>query len=229
MLNYLANKISNDKFSVMKQMIGPLLPGYQVYEYLLVLSPHEDLRNRIRAVRKDFFDSYGAGPANRGKPHIPLAGFVQYGLKEERIIHHLKILSMGLPPIKVELRDYGSFPSHTIFIQVTSKLPVQHLIKTIRSDMQGLMKLNDDHKPHFILEPHINIATRLKPWQYEKSWLEYSHKHFTGRFIAEAMLLLKRRAGELNYQIAQRFEFQNLPVGIKQGELFGQDFNGRSC
>jgi len=82
------------------------------------------------------------------------------------------------------------------------------------------MKLNDDNKPHFILEPHLTIARKLLPWQYEKGWLEYSHRHFTGRFIADAMLLLKRPVGELKYEIARRFEFQNLPVGIKQGDLF---------
>jgi len=50
------------------------------------------------------------------------------------------------------------------------------------------------------------------PWQYEKGWLEYSNRSFTGRFIADGMLLLKRRAGDMAWQIAERFAFQNLPV-----------------
>jgi hypothetical protein len=83
------------------------------------------------------------------------------------------------------------------------------------------MKLNNDNKPHFILEPYVTIARRLLPWQYEKGWLEYSHKNFTGRFIADGMLLLKRPVGTLKYEIAKRFEFENLPVAIKQGDLFG--------
>jgi 2'-5' RNA ligase len=128
---------------------------------------------------------------------------------------------MGFHPVKIELKDYGSFPAHTIYINVTSKVPVQNLVKQIRTEAQRLMKLNDDNKPHFIMEPHVTIARRLLPWQYEKGWLEYSHKHFTGRFIADAMLLLKRPVGELKYEIAQRFEFQNLPVNTTQGELFG--------
>ena len=51
-------------------------------------------------------------------------------------------------------------------------------------------------------------------------WLEYSHRQFTGRFIADAMLLLKRSVGEKKYEIAGRFEFENLPVNTSQGELF---------
>ena len=197
------------------------LPGYQVYEYLLVLNPHEELRNKIIDVKKIFYDKYKAETARWGKPHITLVNYLQYGLMEERILNRLQTIAMGYHPIKVELKDYGSFPSHTIYINITSKLPIQGLVKTIRAEAQRLMKLNDDNKPHFILEPHLTIARKLVPWQYEKGWLEYSHKHFTGRFIADSMLLLKRPVGELKYQIVQRFEFQNLPVATKQGELFG--------
>ena len=203
------------------QLTGITLPGYRVYEYLLVLNPHEELRNRIMRVKKEFYDEYKASTAMGGKPHVMLVNFIQYEMMEERIINRLKAIAMGYPPFKAELKEFGSFPSHTIFINVTSKLPVQSLVKLIRTEAQRLMKLNDDNKPHFILEPYITIARKLKPWQYEKGWLEYSNKSFTGRFIADAMLLLKRPVGEMKYHIVQRFEFQNLPVTTKQGELFG--------
>ena len=196
------------------------IPGYRVYEYLLVLSPHQELWQRILKVKNEFYETYKATTAKWGKPHVTIVNFVQYEMMEERIINRLKIIGMSYPPFKVELKDFGSFPSHTIFINVTSKIPIQNLAKEIRSETQRLMKLDDDHKPHFIMEPHLTIARKLLPWQYEKGWLEYSNKHFTGRFIADAMLLLKRPVGEKAYQIAQRFEFQNLPVTIKQGDLF---------
>lgn len=196
------------------------IPGYRVYEYLLVLSPHEELWNRIMKVKNDFAEEYQSDYARKGKPHITLANFLQYEMMEERLVNRLKMVAMGFPPIKVELRDYGSFPSHTIYINVLSKIPIQTLVKQIRTEAQRLMKLNDDNKPHFILEPHLTIARRLLPWQYEKGWLQYSNRHFTGRFIADGMLLIKKPVGEVRYQIVQRFEFQNLPVTTKQGELF---------
>lgn len=205
----------------MKEITGQLLPGYRIYEYLLVLNPHEELRNKIMDIKKDFYDKYQADTARWGKPHITLVNYLQYEMLEERTVNRLQQVAMGFYPVKIELKDYGSFPSHTIYINITSKVPVQNLVKQIRSETQRLMKLNADNKPHFIMEPHLTIARRLLPWQYEKGWLEYSHKHFTGRFIADAMLLLKRPAGELKYQVARRFEFMNLPVGTKQGELFG--------
>jgi len=214
------------------QVSGITMPGYRVYEYLIVLDPHEELRNRILQVKKDFFEEYKASTSIGGKPHVALVNFVQYELMEERLVNRLKTIAMGYYPIRVELKDYGSFPSHTIYINVTSKLPVQNLVKEIRAQAQRLMKLNDDNKPHFILEPYIPIARKLLPWQYEKGWLEYSNKHFTGRFIADGMILLKRPTGEaglanrqagsnrMKYQIVERFQFQNLPVVTRQGDLF---------
>lgn len=196
------------------------IPGYKLNEYLLVLNPNEDLRSRIMQVKENFYETYKADAARFGKPHIPLANFVQYQMKEERLINCLKTIAMGHHPFKVELKDFSSFPSHTIYINVTSKIPVQNLVERIRSEAQQIMKLNASDKPHFILEPHVNIARKLQPWQYEKAWLEYSNKHFTGRFIADSMLLLKRPVGTLKYQIAQLFEFQNLPVTTVQGVLF---------
>jgi 2'-5' RNA ligase len=204
----------------MKTLINTI-PGYRVNEYLLVLNPHEELRRKIMQVKKEFYEAYKTPMPVGGRSYIGLVSFTQYEMMEERITNRLKVIAMGHHPIKVELKDYGSFPSHTIFINVTSKVPIQNLVKGIRSESQRLMKLNEDHKPHFILEPHVTIARKLQPWQYEKGWLEYSTKHFTGRFIADGMLLLKRSPEENKYQIVQRFEFMNLPVATKQGELFG--------
>jgi 2'-5' RNA ligase len=205
----------------MQPDITTTLPGYKVNEYLLVLSPHEELWNKIMKVKEEFAEEYQSDHARWGRPHITLVNFVQYEMMEERLINRLKVVGMSYPPFKVELKDFGSFPSHTIYINVTSKVPVQGLVKEVRSEAQRLMKLNDENKPHFILEPHLTIARKLKPWQYEKGWLEYSNKNFTGRFIADAMLLLRRPVGEMKYKTVRRFDFQNLPVATKQGELFG--------
>jgi 2'-5' RNA ligase len=202
----------------MKQIIQHM-PGYRRNEYLIVLVPHEELRNRIFTVKREFYDNYKAPTAIGGKPHVTLVKFDQLEMMEERIVNRLKTIAMGYPPFKVELKDFGSFPSHTIFINVTSKLPIQNLVRELK-ESQRLMKSDNEHKPHFVDDPHINIARKLVPWQYEKAWLEYSHRHFTGRFIADSMMLLKRREGDRNYQIVQRFEFLNLPVSTKQGELF---------
>ena len=210
----------------MKQAIKPIAAtlneNYKkqlaINEYQLILHPHEELRNRILQLRVAFSEAYQA-PVLNSKPHLTLVRFTQLALMEDRILQRLRSIAMGFCPFKVELKDFGSLPTHSLFINVTSKLPIRGLVTEIR-DAQRLMKLDNENKPHFLDEPNLLIARKLLPWQYEKSWLEYSHKSFTGKFIAGDMLLLRRRLGDRNWQIAERFAFQNLPVSTRQGELW---------
>lgn len=196
------------------------MPGYHLNDYLIILNPHEELRTKILKLRKEFADEYDAQTSTGGKAYLGLLKFQQLEMMEERIVQRLKVIAMGFHAIRVELKDFGSYPSHSIYINVTSREPLKELITEIKKAQQ-MMRLDAEHKPHFFDDPHINIAHRLKPWQYEKGWLAYSHRQFTGRFIADGMLLLKRKEGSKAYQILQRFEFMNLPVTTKQGELFG--------
>lgn len=196
-----------------------LIPGYQLNEYLLVLSPNEELQQRIRAVKQRFYDSYGAALAIQSKPHLTLVKFFAWNRVEERLIHRFQMIAMAQQPFKIELKDFGSYPSHTIYINVTTKLPVQALAAELKS-AQRLMKADPEKTPHFMSDPHFTIARKLLPWQFEKGWLEYSHRRFSAKMPVDAMLLLRRPATGGAYQVVRRFEFQHLPVDVKQGALF---------
>jgi 2'-5' RNA ligase len=213
MLKYLIEKF------FMKSTLIKTLPGYKYNEYLLVLKPNMGLQEKIVETKKEFSKKYKIPGAIYSRPHITLANFIQFEMIEERLLNRLNTLAMGRHPFTVRLKDYGSFPTHTVYINVESKQQVENLVKALRPASQ-LMTLNKDNKPHFINDPHLTIARKLLPWQYEQSWNEYSHKHFTGSFIAENMLLLKKRTGEKYYQAAQQSEFLNLPVNVEQGKLF---------
>lgn len=196
------------------------MPGYRINEYLLVLNPPQDLWQKIIRVKEEFSGKYKVSSAKYLRPHIALVNFLTLEMMEEKIVQRLQSIAMGIAPFKIELKDYGSYPSHTIFINVISKIPIHNIVKQLK-EAQRLMKLNNENKPHFIDEPHIGVGRKLKPWQYEEGWLEYSYRQFTGRFIADSMLLLKRKSGEKSpFQMLKRFEFQNLPVTTKQGSLF---------
>jgi 2'-5' RNA ligase len=203
-----------------------IIPGYNYNEYLLVLKPHEDLCNKISQVKKDFYEKYKT-PVSFGNSHLTLANFIQFDMREEKLVNRLNTIAMNYPPFKIELRDFGSLPTHTIFINIESKQQVQNLVKELRPAQQ-LMTLNKETKPHFITDPNFTVARKLLPWQFEKSWADYSHRHFSGGFIADGMLLLKRKLTSVSegnhsagkYQVVRRFEFMNLPVATRQGELF---------
>ncbi len=196
------------------------MPGYDECQFLLVLKPHQQLWNNIMKLKEEFSQKFECRMAFSTKPHITIAMFQQYEMMQQRIIQKLQTLTSELSPIKIELKDFGSFPSHTIYINVLSKIAIMNTVKQIRQ-AQHLMKIDKDHKPYFITEPHLTVARKLLPWQYEKAWLEYNEKKFTGRFIAENMIMLKRKAKEMKYEIAEVFAFKNLKSTMNQGELFG--------
>ena len=195
------------------------IPGYRVYEYLLVMQPHEELRNQILRLKKEFAEKYKAPLAFHTKPHIALVNFQSYQMTQERIVNRIGTIAMGIEPFKVELSGFCSFPSHTIYANVTTKVPIQNVVKELKSATQ-LMTLSKENKPHFIEESHFTICRKLKPWQFEQGWSEYSHRHFSGRFIADSFILLRRAVDEMKYEAIMRFEFQGLTVNTKQGSLF---------
>ncbi len=186
-------------------LVDSLIPT----QYLLVLEPHEELYNRIKVIKEEFAIKFDCSTAKHSKPHITLANFVQYDLSESRIINKLRSLASQISPFKVELDGFGSFPEHTIYINVSTKVKIVEAVKEIKQ-AQRLMKIDQANKPYFITDPHLTIARKLLPWQYEKGWLELSNNHFTGGFMANNMLLLKRGSDrEYNkYKEIARFSFE---------------------
>lgn len=187
-------------------------------EYLLVLQPHQELWNEIKFIKEKFATDFDCATAHTGLPQITLLRFKQYQITENRIRQALRNGFKTLQLFKIEMKDFGSFPSHTIYINITSKVQIMNAVKIARQG-QKFMRMDKDNKPYFIIEPHLTIARKLLPWQYEKGWLEYSHKDFHGRFIADHALLLKRKQGE-RYKPVEKFLFQNEKEEITQGDLF---------
>jgi 2'-5' RNA ligase len=189
-------------------------------EYLVVLSPHQALWDEITAIKKEFAEKYQCPFAYGTKPHVTLIKFAQRKMMEDRIRLQLRNIFNRNSPIKIELKDYGSFPTHTIYINITSKVPIVNIVKDLK-EAQRLMKPDEENKPFFITEPHLTIARKLLPWQYEKAWLAYSHSFFTGRFIADSALMLRRTAGEKKYTLVEKFELLGQEsVQVRQGLLF---------
>jgi 2'-5' RNA ligase len=195
------------------------LNGHHFSEYLLVLEPHEALQQQILQLKKHFAESYDCPTAVYSKPHITLLSCLQYTMAETRWIPRLERIIAAADPFMVELSDFGSFPTHTIFIQVKTKNTIIELVKSLRP-LQPMIKTDKEHKPHFIMDPHMTIARKLLPWQYEKGWLEYSNTQFTGKFMANHVLLMRKQMDAKKYEVIQRFKLLGHKQTIEQSSLF---------
>ncbi|MEO6636955.1 MAG: 2'-5' RNA ligase family protein [Ginsengibacter sp.] len=192
--------------------------SHSVAEYLLVLQPHEALWKEIVLIKEKFAKDFDCEMARAGLPYITLATFKQYQATETHIRQALRNSLKTLEPFKIEMKGFGCFPSHTIYINIVSKVQIMHTVKVARQG-QRFMKIDKNTKPYFITDPHLTIARKLLPWQYEKGWLEYQQTDFHERFIADHALLLKRKQGE-RYKPVEKFLFQNKKEEITQRDLF---------
>lgn len=191
----------------------------QVSAYLLVLEPHEALKQSIQSVKAHFAEKFDCPAAKYGKPHIPLLNCMQVSMAETRWIPRLQRIIEAVTPFVVELCDFGHFPTHTIYIQVKTKNQIVELVKSLKQ-IQSMIKLDKTHKPHFITEPHLTVARKLAHWQFEQRWREYGNSQFTGKFIADHVLLMRKRMGETKYETIGRFKMLGLKQTVEQITLF---------
>ncbi len=186
--------------------------------YMLVVQPHEELRSIIEGMKKKFSEKFNA-PQARSAAQVILSVYSGYDSTEARIFNRLETVARGLKPLKIDIRNFGSFPTHSIYLNIISRVPVSHLVKEIKN-MQLLLRPDKEHKPYFIDEAHLPICKKLRPWQYEKAWLEYSHAEFTGRFIVNEIQLLGQRNGDKHFRPLRSFSLKGMGENISQGNLF---------
>ena len=200
----------------------PLTKGSKLHinEYLLILQPHEDLYNKIMDIKYSFADKYDCSLARYTKPHITLINFVQWEMQETKLINRLKNIIENLTPFSVKIDGFGSFPTHTIYFNIQTKNDIVEMVKSLRP-IQSLMTLSKKNKPHFITEPHLTLARKLQPWQYEKGWLEYSNTNFVASFMVNKVMLLKREVETKKYFIAASFLLESkVSTELTQASLF---------
>ncbi len=204
-----------------EQLPVTLLKGGRltINEYLLIIQPHEDVYNKIMAIKKSFAEKYDCPLALYTKPHITLINFLQWEMQERKFMLRLKNTIEHRKPFLVSISNFGSFPTHTIYANVQTKNDIVELVKSMKP-IQSLLKIDGEHKPHFITEPHVTIARKLVPWQYEKAWLEYSNTPFTASFMVNELVLLKRNVDTKKYTVAASFPLLNQPRESVQTALF---------
>lgn len=176
-----------------------------VNDYLLVIQPSNDVKEKTNTIKKQFAEKYECPQALHSKPHITLLRFMQYGMNERNIIHKMQLCINKHSSFMISLNGFGSFPAHTIYVNVETKNNIVDVVKSLKPT-QAFLKYDKEHKPHFITTPHLTIARKLQPWQYEKGWLELSNTPFTAGFMANEIILLRRNTEGGKYITAAKFD-----------------------
>lgn len=196
-----------------------VMPGYRINEYRLIVPLSEALQQTVMQVRNDLHSRYRIPVPFELKPSLTVLHCFAYDGMEAKLMDRIQQIATRSNSFKVELQNFAAYPSHTIYLQVTTRSPFHELAKELKV-LKSLTRV-PDHDPHFISEPHLLIAQKLKPFQFTRMWMDCEHTQFTGRFMAGGMVLMKRLAGNAGFEEVRHFEFSSLAQSVKQGTLFG--------
>lgn len=194
------------------------MPGYHNSEYLLIISPNRVLEEKIQRLKKDIFLQGDPDFLLNKRPVIRLAQFFCIEMLEERLIRRLREIAMGFAPFTIQLGNYESFPSHTILIPALSKNPIKELVKEFKK-AKPLIKSNIQ-TPHFYDDFYIPLMMKLPSGRYEQIWNKLKSRQFSGKFLTDAVLLLRKESGSSRYSIAARLDLSYAPITAIQGSLF---------
>ena len=195
------------------------MPGYRINEYRLVIPIAAALQQSISKISNALHEKYKVKPVYEPSTSLTIAKCFAFGQNEPRLLEGLQAVAMHQRPFKIEMKGFSAYPSHSIYINVETKSPFVEMVKALKR-IKWLMNI-PDYEPHFFTEPNVLIAQKLKPMQFINMWMECEHSMFTGRFVANELLLLKRNSESEHFEISQKWEFMSLPTEVKQGVLFG--------
>ncbi len=190
-----------------------------VYDYQLVIRPPEHVRKRLDHTRQRITDQMlPLGNWQPGKNHIPIASFSQYAKNEEKLTELLFNLIRSLPPFLFQVQHYGAVLHHTLYFNMLPAMVFNQLIHLLNQEKLSMKVINQE--PRIATFPKINVAYKLTASEFEHAWHGLKSKKIHIRFVAENVLLLRKRPHEKKWQIITALPFENMPVSLNQGQLF---------
>lgn len=195
------------------------IQDYSIAEYRLIVPLSDDLQGRVADLRRQLHEKHQVKLPFELKPSLTVLNCHAYEKMEARLKERLQAVAVQANAFKVELENFAAYPSHTIYVHVPTRSPFNELVKQLKK-LSPLLRI-PDHGPHYINEPHLLIAQQLKPSQFKSMWLDCEHSEFSGRFVADHFLLMKRSVISRKFQVVKRFDLASLDLSVKQGILFG--------
>lgn len=160
--------------------------------YYIALLPGEELRERVKVLKFEMKERFGASHALKSPAHITLQmPFRMEEKDEERITLPLAECANESAPFEIQLNGFDCFPPRVLFVKVMNHEPINELHYRLRPFLLGKTGLTDKQVSGRI-HPHMTIATRdLTEDAFNRAWPEFKIRPFEGNFFANHLTLLK--------------------------------------
>lgn len=188
-----------------KQPAASIEAPASMYEYLLLISPSEPVRNEVMEMKNKFNDRFHHIQAIKSKPHITLINFGEELSKEEILVIRIDEVVKFHQPFDVVLNGINHFEPHTIFIDIVEKQPIIQLVKSLYETL----KLG--RNAFFSRRPHMTIAKGLSPDKFKDAMTEFSGTTYNNSFFSDSIVLMKRKERFHKYEIVKEFYLTGKP------------------
>ncbi len=179
------------------------MKSYQ--DYLIILSPPENIINYIKALKEKSATVIGAFEAQRSVPNVTVQAWPRKKpVWVEPLIPKLERDLQSLPTIPLEINGFGFFDQQefqTIYAKINSTPETRLWFKLLRKFFST---------PPF--EPHITIARSIEYEDFKKLWPHFKDQPFNARFIVDKLTILRRET--IGYDKAYKV-FKEVPFNQK--------------
>lgn len=164
--------------------------GSAVKEYLLLVRPQDDVRQRIRqeqARLDQYLDEH-----SRSENVIIVAAFFAKEEMEATILRWMHRIFSEVSAFEIVLNNYGSSPaSGAIHLRVQDHQPFKKIANELRV-IDELVQSNGLPKARIMGQPHLMIASGLDEKVCQAALMEIAGSEFHDQFAVQEFSLVKR-------------------------------------
>ncbi|HXB94004.1 MAG TPA: 2'-5' RNA ligase family protein [Puia sp.] len=164
-------------------------------EYLLVIYPYGDLRDRLLEEQEQFSSDYEVSVGNPMRrifgPHITVAVFQAAEGMEDTLIRWIQRICHRYNSFELTLNNYSGIPPHTICVRVQDQQPFRQLKQQLRA-IDEFIRNSGCPPINLIDRPYLSIAGGLTEQVYNRAMPDYSRRTFHESFPVDELVLLKR-------------------------------------
>ncbi|CAN5415386.1 hypothetical protein BH10BAC3_BH10BAC3_18920 [soil metagenome] len=163
-----------------------------MYEYMLVINADKRVKQELTAERRIFLDKYNTGIHDADDTSITVMSFAATEDMEGTIIRWMQRIFGQQESFIVTLNNYSGYPPNNIHLRVQYTQAFQRLGKELKV-IDNYVKSYGLPAARISNHPHLTLARRIPEDIYTKAMFDYARRDFYGSFIANELVLLKRK------------------------------------
>ncbi|PWS31434.1 2'-5' RNA ligase family protein [Pedobacter paludis] len=175
--------------------------------FLVCLIPPASIVEDVDVIRNEIADQFNVRESLKRPAHITLYNPVKLSSQEQEEIFFNKLDEVVFAsPFTQVLKNFSSFPPHTVFIDVEHSDGIMNIQAEINKALKSLLFLEKTNQPKF--NPHLTVAFKdVKPAVFPLIMDEYKERKFKRSFEVSGFSVYKHI--DKRWQPFKEYAFKN--------------------